>query len=454
MTTIFTARWVLPVTSPPIKDGAIAVSGDRISAIGALSEVRSRFRDAVVKDLGEAALLPGLVNVHSHLELTALRGRLEEPRFQTWVAQLIRLKGERLTRDDLLASARLGCIEAIRAGITTLADTSDASAPLEALIESGQRGVIFQECFGPRAEQAAGSLADLSKKIETYAQRLEVAGTRAQARLRLGISPHAPYSVSAQLYEGVTEFALARHLDVCIHAAESQDEASLLRDGTGAFAAALRQRGIAWEPPGCSTVKYLHRLGALATAPLLIHCVTVEEEDLELMAAQGVRVAHCPKSNAKLGHGIAPLTEWRRAGVRVGLGTDSVASNNTLDLVEEARFCALLHRARQRDATLLTSHELLRLMTIEGARALGLEAETGSLEVRKQADLIAIDLAQSHNTPHYDPEAAVVFSCSARDVILTVAAGSVLYEGGRVTAFDERAVREQVRATQAKLAPT
>src|SRR5207253_10656209 len=127
-----------------------------------------------IKDLGGAALLPGFVNVHSHLELTAFRGRLEEPRFQTWIAQLIRLKSERLTRDDLLASARLGCVETIKAGITTLADTSDGSAPLEALIESGQRGVIFQECFGPRAEQAESSLADLRKKIDTYARRLEV----------------------------------------------------------------------------------------------------------------------------------------------------------------------------------------------------------------------------------------------------------------------------------------
>jgi 5-methylthioadenosine/S-adenosylhomocysteine deaminase len=451
MTTIFTARWVLPVTSPPLAHGAVAVTSDRISAVGLLSEVRARFPGATVRDLGEAALLPGLINLHSHLELTAMRGRLEEARFQSWIAQLVRLKSERMASDDLLASARQGSIEAIRAGITTLADTADASATFEALIESGQRGVVFQECFGPRPEQAESSLAELKRKIEAYAERLAVAGARAQARLRTGISPHAPYSVSAQLYERATELALARHLDVCLHAAESADEAHLLRHGTGDFAAALRERGIEWEPPGCSTIKYLHRLGVLGAAPLLVHCVRVDEEDLALMVAQGVRVAHCPKSNAKLGHGLAPFLQLRRAGLRVGLGTDSAASNNTCDLLEEARFCALLHRAARGDGASLTASELLRLLTIDNARALGLEAEIGSLEVCKQADLIAIDLAQAHNTPHYDPESAIIFSCSATDVRLTMVAGQVLYEDGRVTTLDERAVLKQVRQAQARL---
>ena len=144
MSTIFTARWVLPITSPPISHGAAVVEADRISAIGPLSTLRQRFPKAIVKDLGEAALLPGLVNTHSHLELTAFRGRLDEATFQTWIARLVRLKSERLTGEDLLVSARLGCLEALRAGITTTADTSDASAPLAALVESGQPGAGWQ----------------------------------------------------------------------------------------------------------------------------------------------------------------------------------------------------------------------------------------------------------------------------------------------------------------------
>lgn len=452
MPTIFTSRWVLPVTSAPIGRGAVAFEGTQLLAVDDVAVLRERFPDAVVRDFGEAAILPGLVNTHSHLELTAFRGRIEEPFFPRWIAQLIKLKCERLNADDLLAAARLGCVEAIRAGVTTLADTSDASAPLEALIESGQRGVIFQECFGPHPEQARASMDELRAKLDAHAERLNRAGRETQSCLRIGVSPHAPYSVSASLYERVAAFALEHRLDVAIHAAESRDEAALLGDGTGAFAASLRAREIPFTAPRCSTIKYFAKLGVLDAAPLLIHCVTLDDEDIALLARHKARVAHCPKSNAKFGHGIAPLVKLRQAGVEVGFGSDSVASNNTYDLIEEARFAALLHRAVNQDAALLQPSELLRMMTLDGARSLKLDDQIGSLEAGKQADLAVIDLSGAHNMPHYDPAAAMVWSCSGRDVTLTMAAGQILYENGRVTVFDEEAVRREVRHAQAKLA--
>lgn len=452
MPTIFSASWILPITSPPIKDGAVVIDDDRIVAVGALAEIRNLFPQSPLKDLGEAAILPGLINVHSHLELTIFRGRLEEPSFPRWIGELMRLKAENLNDDDLLASARLGCVEAIRAGVTTLADTSSVAAPLAALIESGQRGVIFQECFGPRDEQAEGSLAELQSKLDDHAERLAKAGGGVQSRIRVGISPHAPYSVSARLYERAARFALDRKLDVAIHAAESADEVALLRDGGGAFGNGLRRRGIHFDPPRCSTIKYFDQLGVMETAPLLIHCVTVDEEDIGLIAKHKARVAHCPKSNAKLGHGAAPLKELQDAEVRVGLGTDSAGSNNTLDLIEEARFCSLLHRASRRDASVCSADEMLRLMTIDGARALGMENRVGSLEAGKQADLMAIDLSHAYHTPHYDPTAAIIFSCSARDVILTIVAGRTLYDGHRVMTFDEQSVVQQARTIETKLA--
>jgi 5-methylthioadenosine/S-adenosylhomocysteine deaminase len=451
MPNLFTARWVLPITSAPIERGAVAFEGTRLLAVDNAAVLRERFPDAMVRDFGEAAILPGLVNTHSHLELTAFRGRIEEPLFPRWIAQLVKLKRERLNADDLLAAARLGCVEAIRAGVTTLADTSDASVPLEALIESGQRGVIFQECFGPHPEQTRASLDELRAKLDAHSERLNRADRETQSRLRVGVSPHAPYSVSASLYERVAAFALEHQLDVAIHAAESRDEAALLRDGTGAFAASLRAREIPFTAPRCSTIKYFAGLGVLATAPLLIHCVTLDDEDIALLARHKARVAHCPKSNAKFGHGMAPLAKLRQAGVEVGFGSDSVASNNTCDLLEEARFAALLHRAANQDAALLQPSELLRMMTLDGARALKLDNQIGSFEAGKQADLTVIDLSRAHNTPHYDPAAAIVWSSSGRDVMLTMAAGRVLYDSGCVTVFDEEAVRRDVMRVQAKL---
>jgi cytosine/adenosine deaminase-related metal-dependent hydrolase len=451
MISIITARWVLPITSPPIEYGAVAIESDSIVAAGSFTEVRGKFPEAPIKDLGDAAILPGLVNVHTHLELTAFRGRLEEPHFQRWISQLVRLKAERLVADDLIASAQLGCIEAIRSGITTLADTSDASAPMAALIESGLRGVIFQECFGPKPEQAAASVDELKAKLDAHAERLARAGGEARARLSVGISPHAPYSVAQTLYQLTTRFALDHKLDVAIHTAESADEASLMRDGSGAFGDSLRTRGIIIGGMGISTVRYFDRLGVLDAAPLLIHCVTIDEEEIAVMAERGARVAHCPKSNAKFGHGISPLIELRRAGVRLGLGTDSVASNNNCDLLEEARFCSLLHRAAQKDAAVCTAEEMLRLMTIDGARALNMADKIGSLETGKQADLIAIDLRSAHNNPHYDPATAIIFSCSARDVLLTMVAGRVLCEGGRISTLDEEGVLKRMQEVQNKL---
>lgn len=451
MTTLLTARWVMPVTAPPVAQGAVAIEADRIVAVAAYGDLRRQFPDAVVRDFGEAALLPGLINVHSHLELTVFRGRLEGAEFAAWIAELVRLKRERLSGDDLLVSARLGCVEAIKAGVTTVADTMEADAVLPALIESGQRGVVFQECFGPSVAQAEHSLETLRTKLDAHAAQLSAAGAAAKNRLRIGISPHAPYSVSSRLYELTTRFALDHKFDMAIHAAESAAETALLRDGSGAFGDALRRREIEFAPPACSTIKYFARLGVLAAAPLLIHCVTVDEDDIALLAQHQARIAHCPKSNAKLGHGVAPFIAMQRAGLRTGLGTDSVASNNAGDLLEEARFCALLHRAANRDARVCTPDEMLRLLTIDGARALGWEREIGSLEAGKQADLIAVNLAGAHHTPHYDPAAALLFSCSARDVLLTMVAGQVLYDGQQVLTLDEPATLRQAEQIKQRL---
>jgi 5-methylthioadenosine/S-adenosylhomocysteine deaminase len=361
----------------------------------------------------------------------------------------VQLKNERLTSEDLLVSARLGCIEAMRAGVTTVGDTAEATATLTALIESGLRGVVFQECFGPHIANADASVQAIERKLWELHEHIH--DVNAAERVRLGVSPHAPYTVSDRLFAQVAELSFEMAMDIAIHTAESQDEVKLLRDGTGAFAESLNRRGIEFTAPGCSTIQYFQQLGVLDAAPLLIHCVTLDDEDLALVKAAGARVAHCPKSNAKFGHGIAPLTSMLREGLKVGLGTDSVASNNTGDLLEEARFCALLHRANQCDATLFDPTAMLRMMTLDGARALNLHHRIGSLEAGKQADFIAIDLSRAHNTPHYDPAAALLFSCSAPDVIFTMVAGRTLYEAGRVNSFDEAEVMQAVRSTQDKL---
>ncbi|MEP7272202.1 MAG: amidohydrolase family protein [Acidobacteriota bacterium] len=446
---ILAARWLLPIVSAPVEQGAIAIDGDRIIAVENLAELQLRFPDAVVQDLGEAAILPGLINLHTHLELTVLRGRLEMTAFLPWIIELVTLKRERLTEKNLLVSARLGCLEAIRSGITTVADTANVDAVLPALIESGQRGVVFHECFDAAFNAAAESALRLEKQLDVLDGRLDTGDAGLRDRLSIGISPHAPYTVSADLYRRTVKIAERRGLDLALHASESAAEESLLKDGSGVFAEGLRERGIAWQAPGRSMISYLQELGVLERGPLLIHCVNVDESDLALMARNGARMAHCPKSNAKLGHGIAPLGEALRLGIRVGLGTDSVASNNNCNLIEESRFALLLHRAQGNTA--IDASQMLRMMTLDSARALGLESLIGSLEVGKKADLIAIDLSNAHNTPNYDPASAIIFSCSGRDCIMTMVAGRVLYEGGQVETIDEEATLLEAGAIAVKL---
>ena len=199
-----------------------------------------------------------------------------------------------------------------------------------------------------------------------------------------------------------------------------------------------------------STVQYFDSLGVLDCGPLLVHCVEVGGEDIDLLADRGARVAHCPKSNAKLGHGRASLISLLSRGVTVGLGTDSVASNNRCDMIEEARFCGLIHRIATIDFKEPTAEYLLRLVTLGGAGALGLDRDIGSLEAGKQADLIAIDLSRTHTTPVHDPFAAIIFSAAASDVLFTAVAGRVLFDRELKT-LDETDLRSRVNSAMPRM---
>jgi cytosine/adenosine deaminase-related metal-dependent hydrolase len=224
----------------------------------------------------------------------------------------------------------------------------------------------------------------------------------------------------------------------------------LVREGCGLFAEGLARRAIEWKAPGVSTIQYLKQIGLLDIRPLLAHCIRVDDADIETLGATRAKVAHCPKSNAKLGHGRAPLAAFLKAGIEVGLGSDSVASNNTCDILEEARFAVLLSRATNQDSN-ITAADALVVATLGGARCLNLENEIGQLSEGAQADLAVVSLSGAHQTPNYDPLATLIFSSSGRDVILTVVAGREVFRDGAVVGVDDERLRARIAEIARKL---
>lgn len=445
---ILAAEYVLPISSEPIRSGGVLVDRDVIRAIGSAAELETSHPEAEFENYGHAAILPGFVNCHSHLEITAMRGYLDsvEHDFYSWLMKLTRTRGEVLSDADVEVAALAGAVEGARAGVTCFGDIGRyGKAGFQALKRAGLRGVLFQETeFSPNNEKASEDLTKLKDRF------LELRA--GQTRLvEVGISPHSPYTVSRSLFEKIARYALDEKIKLTIHAAESVEEDDLLKRGDGYFKTIYENIGADFDSPNCSPVEFLLSTGILEAEPLLAHCVRVSEKDIEIIESTGAKVAHCPKSNAKFGHGYAPFEKLLDAGIAVGLGSDSVASNNACDLIEEARFAALIARNRADRGRFISAAEVLDTATLGGAKALGLDQITGSLEVGKQADIAVLSLANVAQQPVNDISSAIVFSSAARDVVMTMVAGEPVFRGGHSTQVDESELLRQTRAIGDKI---
>ncbi len=418
MTRVLSADWVLPIEGPPIAEGAVALEDGRIAVVGTRAELGEGER------FDGAAILPGLVNAHTHLEYAVYAGFGDGLPFGPWLALHIERKA-RIGWEEFLAIARLGAAECLRSGVTTVADASYSGAAAVAMRELGLQGIVGLEIFGSDPARLA--------EVEERRRALEV---ETGGAVELAISPHAPYSVSAGLYRG----ALATSRVAITHVAESDDELDYLARGDGPIA-----RVSEIEPPGTTPVRHLAAEGLLGPSVLAAHCVKVDEEEIALLAGRDVAVAHCPRSNALLGCGIAPLAELRAAGLRVGLGTDSPASAPSFDMFEEARTAVYAARARAAAPDALSAGDALELATLGSARALGLDGGIGSLAPGKRADLTVVSLAGSPYLPWEDPAAAVVFGGAPERVELTLVAGEERYRKGTTAWHELRRRAESAR---------
>jgi 5-methylthioadenosine/S-adenosylhomocysteine deaminase len=445
---ILSANYVLPVTSDQIERGGVAIEGETIEDVGHVRDLAKKYPEAKVEDFGQAAILPGFVNCHSHLEVTALRGALDsvEHDFYTWLIKLTKLRGEVLNDEEIEVAALAGAVEGLHAGVTCFGDIGRfGKAGFEAITTARLRGVLFQETeFTADGRNADADFDKLRDKFEGLA-------SESTDLVEVGISPHAPYTVSRELFERIAHFAVDNKIKITIHAAESQEEDELLRNGSGFFTTVYEKFGVDWSSPRCSSIEFLAQTGILETRPLLAHCITVTDRDIEIIRESGSSIAHCPKSNAKFAHGYAPLEWFLDGGISVGLGSDSVASNNSIDMLEEARFAAFAARNRADSRRFITAQDVLRAATIGGAAALGLEEKIGSLEKGKQADLIVVRLDSIAQMPVTDVQAALVFSSNSQNVVRTIVAGREVFRDGNCTTVDENGLRPRLSAIAEKI---
>ncbi len=444
---ILRADWVLPVARDPIEQGEVVIQNSVIVDVRRRSGMRG---GADVLDFGEAIILPGLVNVHTHLELTVLRGAIEDLPFFEWIRRLVELK-ELLSESEWRDSALWGALEAAASGATAIADTTDSGASVYAMLQTGLRGRAYQEVFAVQPDQSAQkTLRELEDKLLWLHRATQ--GTLVE----IGVAPHTLYTVRPDVMTALREYTREKGYPVCIHAAESEEEIALLHEGKGKFASMYAERGITWETPGKHPIAILYEQGWLDASTLLVHAVRTDPRHAELFATTGAALAHCPQSNAKLYNGVAPLSRWLEQGVKVGLGTDSAVSNNTLDMFAEMRSAVMLQRAVFGVDSCMTARKAVELATLGGARALGMAERIGTLEPGKQADLCVVSLKGAHSFPVYDPYAALVFSARASEVLMTMVAGKVVYQHGEYPLLREPVhhLRERLRRAVRRIMET
>ena len=408
-----------------VRDGAVAVHEGEIIAVGTTEGVTARFTAAESIDASGCLVLPGLINTHTHLAMTLLRGRADDVTLQGFLERVLKWEAELLTPKNVAAAVRLAVAESVRAGVTSALDMYwFHEAAEQAARETGWRlhtGPTFMDVPEPPDRIAYEDRLD-------WARRDLVARGEARPGLRPILFAHSTYTLAPDQLVEIA--ALAREFGALlhIHAAENPTEVATVE-----------------VKYGKRPVELLDSLGLLGPDLLLAHAVDLTGLEIAALARTGTSVAHCPVSNLKLGCGIAPVPRLLSAGVTVGLGTDGAVSSNTLDVLGAVRQAALVHKAGG-DPTAVGAEQAVRMATIEGARALGLGDHLGSLEVGKRADLVVLDLNAPHLRPLHDPWSTLAYAAHSADVRDTVVDGRVLMRNRTLATLDEEAVLAELEA--------
>lgn len=404
--------------------GFIAVKDGKINQIGKATKDFSIKAKRTLDGKGKVAL-PGLVNCHTHVAMTLFRGIAEDKPFDEWWREAIWPLEQKLKRSYIYDGALLGCLEMIKGGTTCFADMyfyEDAVA--EAAKKSGLRAVL-----APGIIEAGNSKMGRKMLQEAVKIAREYHGC-ADGRISLQLGPHTAYTCSPEILKAARKTASKLKIGLHIHLAESKSMAEAVKKNFG-----------------LSEVELLEKVDFLKPDVLAAHCIHLSKKDMQIIERHDVKVAYNPVANMKLASGTAKIHDLLKFGITVGIGTDGAACNNSFDMFESMKFAALLQKAYYADPTVLPAEKVLRMATVEGAKALGLENIVGSLEVGKKADLILINFEKPHLTPTHDFYANLVYSAHGSDVDTVIVDGEILMENRKVKTLDESGVMKKARKT-------
>ena len=410
--------------SEPIPNGAIAIADGCVAAVGPAEELLELAPTGEVLNAGNCLVLPGLVNTHSHLAMTLLRGLADDLPLMEWLERYVwPAEKKHMDREAVRLGTELAVAEQLLGGVTTTTDMYFfADEVCEVLSEAGMRGVIAESLIDfptPRCATSEEMLAKQRELLEAYADHPLITPS---------VAAHAPYTVCAANLVKEAELAEEFEVPMQIHLSETAGEVERLL-----------------EEKGLSPVAYLADLGILTDRTVAAHCVHVSPEDISLLADFETGVSHNPVSNLKLASGISPVPAMIDGGVKVGLGTDGAASNNTLDLLRDLQLTALLHKGLSGDPTVLPARTMLEMATIEGARVLGLDHRIGTLAEGRDADLVCVAIDRPHTAPMYEPFSHLVFSARTADVRHVMVRGKTVVRDRELQTMDRERIEAQVR---------
>jgi 5-methylthioadenosine/S-adenosylhomocysteine deaminase len=428
-TQLISARWIIPVEPRATvhEHHSLVVSKGRIDEILPTIDAKKRYSNAPETVLESHVLIPGLVNLHCHSAMALMRGLADDQRLMTWLNDHIwPAESKHLSADYVYDGTELATAEMIRSGTTCFADMyfyHDVAA--RAALKSGMRASVSGAILEFATPYAADAEAYLTRAT---ASREEFLG---ESRLKLMLAPHAPYSVSDKTVQRIMTIASEMEVQIMMHVHETNFEVT---DGA--------------KQHGMRPIERLRRLGLLSPSLIAVHCVHLNPAEIELFAATGVHIAHCPVSNLKLGSGIAPIKAMLDAGINVGVGTDGCASNNRLDMLAETRTASLLQKGVTGDAAALPAHLALEMATLNGARALGWDNEIGSLVPSKAADMVAIDLSDIECQPCYDPVSHLFHAAGREQVTHSWVAGELIMENRVLINLDASEIQAKSKIWQ------